>query len=257
MNPTAPSFSLERIRVVLCRTSHPGNIGSAARAMKTMGLTRLFLVEPQCEMNEDAVALASGADDVLAAATVTGSLDQALAGTVFSVAMSARRRNIGPEPLHARQAAQEIAARAADLAEGDGDIALVFGNETSGLSNEEAQRCDRLAAIGANPGYSSLNLAAAVQVFAYELRMAAYAEAPPVPTLAVPFSSATATRDEIEGFFGHLERVMVVTGFHDPAQPKRLLPKLRRLFGRTALEKDEINILRGILAAVEQNLVVK
>lgn len=222
-----------------------------------MGLTRLFLVDPQCAMNDDAVALSSGADDVLASATVTASLDEALAGTVFSVAMSARRRNIGPEPLQARQAALEIAARAAALADDEGDIALVFGNETSGLSNEEAQRCDRLAAIAANPGYSSLNLAAAVQVFAYELRMAAYAEAPPVPTLAVPFSSPTATRDEIEGFFNHLERVMVTTGFHDPAQPKRLLPKLRRLFGRTALEKDEINILRGILAAVEQNLVVK
>jgi tRNA/rRNA methyltransferase len=255
MNPTTSSFSLDRIRVVLCRTSHPGNIGSAARAMKTMGLTRLYLVSPLCEPNDEAVALASGADDVLAAATRCASLDEALAGTVFTVALSARRRNIGPEPLQARQAALEIAARAGG--EGGGEVALVFGNETSGLSNEEAQRCDRLAAIPANPGYSSLNLAAAVQVFAYELRMAAFADAPPEVTLAVPFSSPTATRDEIEGFFSHLERVMVTTGFHDPAQPKRLLPKLRRLFGRTELEKDEVNILRGILSAVEQNLVVK
>lgn len=223
--------------------------------MKTMGLTRLYLVSPLCEPNDEAVALASGADDVLAAAIRCATLDEALAGTVFTVALSARRRNIGPEPLQARQAALEIAARAGG--EDGGEVALVFGNETSGLSNEEAQRCDRLAAIPANPGYSSLNLAAAVQVFSYELRMAAFADTPPEVTLAVPFFSPTATRDEIEGFFTHLERVMVNTGFHDPAQPKRLLPKLRRLFGRTALEKDEVNILRGILSAVEQNLVVK
>lgn len=221
-----------------------------------MGLSHLHLVAPMCEINDEAIALASGADDVLAAAQVYQTLDEALSGCVFTVALSARRRNLGPEPVDARQAALEIAERAQALGN-EGDIALIFGNETSGLSNEEAQRCDRLAAIPANPGYSSLNLAAAVQVFAYELRMAAYSAAPPVPTLAVPFSSPLATHDEVEGFFTHLERVMVDTGFHDPAQPKRLLPKLRRLYGRTGLEKDEINILRGILAAVEQNLVVK
>jgi tRNA/rRNA methyltransferase len=134
-----------------------------------------------------------------------------------------------------------------------GDVALVFGNETSGLSNEELQRCQKAVTIPSNPAFSSLNLGAAVQVMAYELRMAAFNDAPPaMETPATPFRSPAAALDEIERFYEHLERVLIGTGFHDPARPRRLLPKLRRLFGRAALEKDEINILRGILDSIEK-----
>jgi tRNA/rRNA methyltransferase len=133
-----------------------------------------------------------------------------------------------------------------------GDVAIVFGNESSGLTNEELQRCQKAVTIPSNPDFSSLNLGAAVQVMAYELRMAAFCEAPPaLATLATPFSSPAAALDEIERFYAHLESVLVATGFHDPAKPRRLMPKLRRLFGRAALEKDEINILRGILDSIE------
>jgi tRNA/rRNA methyltransferase len=247
--PSLETPVLDRVRIVLSRTSHPGNIGAAARAMKTMGLSRLVLVAPRRFPDDEAVARAAGAEDILVNARVCDSLDEALAGTVFAVALSARPRNLGPAPMPARAAAPEVLAQAAA-----GEVALLFGNETAGLSNEEVQRCQRSVLIPANPGYTSLNLGAAVQVLCYELRQAAFAEAPPLPGKAVPFSSPPATNDDVERFYAHLERVMIATGFHDPRQPKRLMPKLRRLFGRAALERDEINILRGILDAVERRI---
>lgn len=245
MNPTD---ALARISIVLSRTSHPGNIGSAARAMKTMGLTRLVLVAPRFFPDPEAVTLASGASDILEQARVVDTLDEALAGCSYSLAVSARARDLGPPPMLARAGAQDLYAQALQSA---GEVALVFGNETSGLSNDEVQRCHGAVMIAANPDYSSLNLAAAVQVLAYELRTAAFQGLPPVPGRTTPFSSLPATHGEQEGFYEHLERVMVASGFLDPAQPRRLLPKLRRLFGRARLEKDEVSILRGILTAVE------
>ena len=240
---------LDRIRIVLSHTSHPGNIGAAARAMKTMGLSRLVLVNPKKFPDAEAVARAVGADDILEQARVCSSLDEALSGTVFAVALSARHRNLGPEPMSARVAAPEVLSIAAA-----GDVALVFGNETAGLSNAEVQRCQRTVFIPANPEYTSLNLGSAVQLLCYELRLAAFDGKPPVVTKAIPFASPLATNDDIERFYAHLERVMVETGFLDPEHPKRLLPKLRRLFGRSELERDEINILRGILDAVEKKI---
>ena len=186
---------------------------------------------------------------MLNAATVCASLDEALADTIFAVAVSARQRSLGPQPLPARTAAPEILALA-----GGGEVALVFGNETAGLSNEDVQRCQRTVFIPANPEYSSLNLGAAVQLLCYELRLAAFDGSPPVLSKAVPFASPAATNDDVERFYAHLQRVMVDTGFLDPAQPKRLMPKLRRLFGRAELERDEINILRGILDAVDKKI---
>lgn len=248
MNPLPsddPAAALDRVRVVLCRTSHPGNVGAAARAMKTMGLSRLYLVQPLCAVDAVATARAAGADDVLAAAVVCDSLVEALTGCVHAAALSARPRDLGPAAAGVREAVPSLLRMAAA-----GDVALVFGNETSGLANEELQRCQQAVAIPSDPRFASLNLGAAVQVLAYELRMAAYGGLPPT-TPATPFASAPATLDEIERFHEHLERVLVATGFHDPARPRRLLPKLRRLFGRAALEKDEINILRGILDSVE------
>lgn len=245
--PSSPDFLLTRLRVVLCRPSHPGNIGAAARALKTMGLSRLFLVMPKQFPDPEATTRATGAADVLEAARVCGSLDEALAGTVFAIALSARARDLGPTPRQAREAVVELLSEAEK-----GEVALVFGNETVGLSNEEVLRCHAAVTIPANPAFSSLNLGAAVQVLCYEARMAAYGGCPTVTDPATPAVSAPASHDEVEGFHRHLEAVMTETGFFNPAQPGRLLPKLRRLFGRIRLEKDEINILRGILSALRQ-----
>ena len=247
--PAAPQNLLDRIRVVLSHTSHPGNIGAAARAMKTMGLSRLTLIAPRKFPDAEAAARAAGADDILERATVCANLDEALAGTVFTLAVTARHRNLGPQRLQAREAAPEILAQARA-----GEVALLFGNETSGLSNEEVQRCRRSVFIPANPGYGSLNLGAAVQVLCYELRLAAFEGSPPIATKAIPFASPPATSDEVGRFLEHLERVMLATGFLDPQRPRRLLPKLRRLFGRVEMERDEVNILRGILDAVEKKI---
>ncbi|EXI78175.1 MAG: tRNA (cytidine/uridine-2'-O-)-methyltransferase TrmJ [Candidatus Accumulibacter appositus] len=251
MNRPTGSYSsgsaLARIRVVLSHTSHPGNIGAAARAMKTMGLARLSLVNPKHFPDPQAVARAADADDILEQAQICSSLDEALAGTVQVYALSARHRNLGPPALPAREAASDILGWA-----GEGEVALLFGNETAGLSNAEVQRCQRTVFIPANPDYSSLNLASAVQLLCYELRLAAFDGRPPVITRAVPFDSPPAPHEDIERFYQHLERVMVSSGFLDPQRPRRLLPKLRRLFGRAELERDEINILRGLLDAVER-----
>lgn len=219
--------------------------------MKTMGLSRLTLVNPKHFPSDEAIARAAGAEDILVNAVVCDSLDAALSGAVFTAALSARHRNLGPAPLPAREAAPELLSLLAQTPVGD--VALLFGNETAGLSNEEVQRCQRTVFIPANPEYTSLNLGAAVQLLCYELRLAAFDGRPPVVTKAVPFASPLATNDDVERFYAHLERVMVASGFLDPRQPKRLLPKLRRLFGRAELERDEINILRGILDAVERS----
>ena len=243
-----PELLLSRVRVVLCRPSHPGNIGAAARAMKTMGLSDLRLVQPRVFPDAEADARATGAVDVLQAAKIHATLGEALAGSVFSVALSARRRDLGPQPGEPRSMALQLLGEAAH-----GDVALVFGNETGGLANDEIRQCGAAVTIPANPAFSSLNLGAAVQVLCYELRMAAWSGMPPAADAkATPFASPAATHEEIEGLYGHLEAVMRDTGFLNPAQPGRLLPKLRRLFGRVRLERDEINILRGLLAATQQ-----
>lgn len=244
----APEQLLSRIRVILSRPSHPGNIGAAARAMKTMGLSRLYLVTPERFPDDEAVARATGAADLLTAATVCSTLDEALVGTIYAAAVTARLRDLGPVPQQARQGMDELLTQAAV-----GEVALVFGNETVGLSNAEVQRCQAAVSIPTNAEFSSLNLGSAVQVLCYEARMAAYAERPPVAKgVVTPFSSPPAAHEEIEGFFAHLEEVMIATRFQDPSKPKRLMPKLRRLFGRARLEKSEINILRGILTATQE-----
>lgn len=237
------SALLGRVRIVLSHTSHPGNIGAAARAMKTMGLSQLWLVNPARFPDAQAEAMASGATDLLAAARVRSSLDEALTGTRLALAVTARRRDLSPLATDARGAAALLGAEAAA-----GEVALVFGTEMSGLSNEDVLKCQRVVHIPANPEYASLNLAAAVQILAYELRMA-MVEAP-VP--AEPRFEAAAVED-IEYFYAHLERSLCASGFLDPARPKRLMERLRRLYGRTRLEKEEVNILRGMLTAWDQN----
>jgi tRNA/rRNA methyltransferase len=232
---------LSRIRVVLLRPSHPGNIGAAARAMKTMGLAKLVLVRPRKFPDPEARAMASGAVDVLGSAQVCADLDAALAGTSFSVAMSARARELSHPPLGARAAAEELVRAALR-----NEVAIVFGNETVGLTNKEIMRCSALARIPADPEYASLNLAQAVQVIAYELRMAALD--PP----AVSPRTGQATHEEIEDLLVRLESSLYASGFLDPRNPRKLMDRLRRLFARARLERVEVNILRGMLAAWDE-----
>lgn len=235
--------ALGRVRVVLARPSHPGNIGAAARAMKTMGLSRLVLVAPKCFPDAQATAMASGADDVLAQAQVVESLAGALAGASFATAFTARRRELAAEPLWLRDAAAELADRALR-----GEAALVFGNEASGLSNEELALCPRWAMIPTVEGYGSLNLAAAVQLACYELRLAIVG-AGGTPAVADPGDPVAL--EDVERLVAHLEQAAVGSGFLDPAQPKRFRPRMQRLFHRARLEREELAILRGVLAALQ------
>ena len=229
---------LSRIRVVLLRPSHPGNVGAAARAMKTMGITQLRLVRPKRFPHPDARAMASGAADVLESAHACANLEEALAGTTYSVALSARECELSHLSLDARAAAQELLSAARK-----DEVAIVFGNETVGLSNREIMRCSALARIPADPEYASLNLAQAVQVIAYELRMAALAPS------AAPAKTAYATHEEMEKLFAHLERSLYASGYLHPRAPRKLMDRLRRLFAKARLETVEVNILRGMLAA--------
>jgi tRNA/rRNA methyltransferase len=236
--------SLDRVRVVLSHTSHPGNIGGAARAMKTMGLKRLVLVNPRHFPHDEAIARASGAEDLLVYARVVESLAQALEGCVFVAAVTARRRELSTPTRWARDAASELISAA-----GQGEVALVFGNETSGLSNEEVALTHIPVMIPANPDYSSLNLAAAVQILCYELRLAAADPGSPPP---VAGEGLPATHEDVDRLVEHFERASIASGFLDPAVPKRLIPRLRRLFARARIEREEVAILRGMLSAFEQ-----
>jgi tRNA/rRNA methyltransferase len=243
-----PELLLSRIRVVLCRPSHPGNIGAAARAMKTMGLSQLCLVSPKQFPDPEADTRATGAVDLLEQAKITTTLAEALAGTVHAVALTARQRDLGPVIGTPRQEVGRLLALAAQ-----GEVALVFGNETMGLSNDEVLQCQSAVTIPTAPDFSSLNLGSAVQVLCYECRMNAFDQQAPLPQDGVtPSCSPLATHDELEGLYAHLERLTTVTGFYNPAQPGRLFPRLRRFFGRSQLERDELNILRGILASAEK-----
>ncbi len=233
---------LARIRIVLVRTSLPANIGAAARAMFTMGIAQLVLVAPRRFPDPEATALATGAASVLEGARVVGTLDEALAGCALAVGLSARPRAFAGRVLAVREAAQDAIARARE-----GDVAFVFGTEMSGLSNEELAQCAVAATIPANPDYASLNVASAVQVAAYELRVAAgLGEVWTAPRFAA------ATHDEVAALYAHAEQTLAAMRFLDPAHPKRLLPRLRRLFGRARLEREEVNILRGVLARIDQ-----
>ncbi|MEO7726153.1 MAG: RNA methyltransferase [Burkholderiales bacterium] len=232
--------ALKNIRVVLTQPSHPGNIGAAARAMKTMGLNALYLVNPRHFPHDEADRRAAGALDVLESAEVCSSLAQALSGCVLAVATSARARGLRHEMKSAREAAGALLSAAASH-----PVALVFGNETSGLSNDEASLCQLWSYVPANAEFSSLNLAAAVQIFAYELRMAISDGVWPE---VVEFEPASL--EQVERLYVHFEQTMVSTGFLDPANPKRLLSRLRRLLARARLEAEEVNILRGFLNTI-------
>ena len=236
-----------RVRFVLVETSRPGNIGAAARAMKTMGFSELVLVRPRRDdalQEEEAVAFASGAQDILSGARVVETVDEALAGCNFAAAVSARLREYSPPVLTPRRMAAHLA--------GDESLhaAVLFGNERFGLPNEVVQRCNVLINIPANPDYSSLNLAQAVQVLAYECRLASVGDA--LPEAGVGFRGESADRVQIDGMYGHLEEALIHLGFLNPASPKKLMPRIKRMFARGGLETEEVNILRGIARQILQ-----
>lgn len=233
------------VRIILVGTTHPGNIGATARAMKNMGLRDLVLVGPKVFPHEDATARASGAEDLLESANVVASLDDAMHDCTYVAGASARSRSIGWPSMAPRECAQRL------VAEGEhGVAAVVFGPEKSGLTNDQIDRCNTLLTIPSEPGFSSLNLAMAVQVIAYELRVAGMTqEVIPQEPEAPP-----ATSGEIENFHTHLEDVLMRSGFLDHDNPRLLMRRLRRLFVKAELDQNEVNILRGMLAALDPKM---
>ena len=238
-------MNFNTIRIVLVATSHPGNIGSTARAMKTMGLHRLYLVTPKLFPDKQAHELAAGADDILEQAIVTASLKEALKNCQLVFATSARSREITLPGLTPAESAA-IIATTPDTTE----IAIVFGREHAGLTNEELFHCHYHVNIPSNPAFSSLNLAQAVQIMAYEIRMKLLS---PVVEVALSVDKL-ATADEVELFYSHLREVLIDIDFLKPSNPRKLLQRLRRLFNRVKLEHMEVNILRGILTHMQTAL---
>lgn len=249
---------LDKIRIVMVETTHPGNIGAAARAMKTMGLSDLRLVRPLEFPCAEATARASGAADLLASARVCGSLDEALEGATLVVGTSARQRRIPWPSVTARQLAVHVAGGAQD------DVAILFGREDRGLTNEELQRCNLHVSIPANPEYGVLNVASAVQLICYELRMSvlgdelerpeARARRHAMPLPDVVWDEPPADSNDVERLLEHLQRVSERVGFLRPDNPGQVMTRLRRLFLRARPDRMEVSILRGVLSGVEQTL---
>jgi tRNA/rRNA methyltransferase len=245
--PQTDTSLFKRLRFVLVETSHPGNIGAVARAMKTMGFSELVLVNPRFPdalSNPDAIAFASGALDILQGAKIVNSIEDALEGCHYVAAISARLREFSPPILPPRALAEYLKRSMKE------PVALVFGNERFGLPNEIVVNCNALINIPANEEYSSLNLAQAVQLLAYECRVAELAELTKSPenglSTDVGFHGKHAAASEIEGMYAHLEQALAAIHFLDPENPKKLMPRLKRLFSRTQLETEEVNIFRGI-----------
>ena len=242
----------DRVRFVLVAPSHPGNIGSAARAIKTMGFRRLVVVRPRLpdyREQDDAVALATGAADVLTASESCATLAQALVGVETAYAMTGYDRQFGPPMVDVRGAALQ-AARALDERKG-GDVAFVFGTERDGLLNEDVERCQFCCAIPASTEFSSLNLAQAVQIAAYECQLALRGAATIRPQQSrFAEDEPPASVDALEGLYAHLEQAVVAIGYLNPGEPKRLMARLRRLFNRARPTATELDVLRGISAAI-------
>ncbi len=235
---------LDQIRIVLVNTSHTGNMGSAARAMKTMGLSQMVLVDPHAQPDDNAYALAAGASDLLANARIVSTLDEAIADCGLVIGTSARSRTLSWPMLDPREAGEKLVTEGMQH-----PVALVFGRERTGLTNDELQKCHYHVAIPANPEYSSLNLAMAVQTLCYEVRMHwLQQEQVGESDMAVDYPSA----EQLEGFYQHLEQTLLKTGFIADDHPGQVMSKLRRLFNRARPEAVELNILRGILTSVQK-----
>ncbi|WP_462164712.1 tRNA (cytosine(32)/uridine(32)-2'-O)-methyltransferase TrmJ [Pseudoalteromonas xiamenensis] len=239
-------MALSDIRIVLVNTSHSGNIGSVARAMKTMGLSKLYLVDPACEVDSHASALAAGATDVLGASQTVATLQEAIADCSLVIGTSARSRTLSWPMVEPRECADKLVAEAVN-----GPVALVFGRENSGLTNEELQLCNYHVCIPANPEYSSLNLAMAVMTLSYEIRMSHLATQDKVieeDDVRYP------TQQQMDLFFEHLEKTLNETGFIIKQHPGIVMTRLRRLFTRARPEDQELNILRGILTSIDRSI---
>ncbi|ENM3963164.1 tRNA (cytosine(32)/uridine(32)-2'-O)-methyltransferase TrmJ [Vibrio cholerae] len=238
---------LERVKVVLVGTTHSGNIGSAARAMKVMGLSQMVLVDPQCQVDAQAIALAAGASEIALNAQIYPTLEAAVADCGLVVGTSARSRTLEWPMLEPRECGEKLISEA-----NQHSVAMVFGRERTGLTNDELQLCHYHVCVPANPEYSSLNLAMAVQLLSYEVRMA---------YLALQQSSQNSTlqeeyprHQELERFYAHLEQVIMQTEFISAQQPGQVMNKLRRMFTRARPEAQEVNILRGILTSVQKSI---
>ncbi|ENM3752201.1 tRNA (cytosine(32)/uridine(32)-2'-O)-methyltransferase TrmJ [Vibrio cholerae] len=241
---------LERVKVVLVGTTHSGNIGSAARAMKVMGLSQMVLVDPQCQVDAQAIALAAGASEIALNAQIYPTLEASVADCGLVVGTSARSRTLEWPMLEPRECGEKLVSEA-----NQHSVAMVFGRERTGLTNDELQLCHYHVCVPANPEYSSLNLAMAVQLLSYEVRMA---------YLALQQSSQSSTlqeeyprHQELERFYAHLEQVIMQTEFISAQQPGQVMNKLRRMFTRARPETQEINILRGILTSVQRSIAHK
>ncbi|MEZ9523579.1 tRNA (cytosine(32)/uridine(32)-2'-O)-methyltransferase TrmJ [Enterovibrio norvegicus] len=235
---------LENIRIVLVGTSHSGNIGSAARAMKVMGLTNLVLVAPECSVDGQAIALAAGASDIANNARIVNTVEEAVADCGLVIGTSARSRTLDWPMLDSRESGIKAIEESTQH-----PVAFVFGRERTGLSNDELQACNYHVAIPANPEYSSLNLAMAVQTLCYETRMAwldSQAYKGEVKEQEYPLA------EDLERFYAHLETILDTTGFIKKQHPGMVMTKLRRLFNRARPESQELNILRGVLSSVEK-----
>ncbi|PWI35296.1 tRNA (cytosine(32)/uridine(32)-2'-O)-methyltransferase TrmJ [Vibrio albus] len=240
---------LNNVKVVLVGTSHSGNIGSAARAMKVMGLTNLVLVDPKCEVDEQTMALAAGATDIVQNATVVHSLEEAVADCGLVVGSSARSRTLDWPMLESRECGVQLATESEKH-----PVALVFGRERTGLTNDELQTCQYHVCIPANPEYSSLNLAMAVQTLSYEVRMAF------LERQKQDYSESDEDyprHKELELFYQHLEKVITDTQFISRDKPNLVMNKMRRLFSRARPENQELNILRGVLTSIEKSVKSK
>lgn len=250
---------LSNIRIVMVETSHPGNVGAAARAMKTMGLHDLRLVQPQQYPHAEATARASGAGDILTNAQVCETLDEALTGATLVVGTSARQRSIPWPCLTARQLGAQVQREPEE-----GTLAILFGREDRGLTNDELRRCNLHVTVPTNPEYGVLNVASAVQLIAYELRMALLGDSPDLPqarareqVMPLPemfWDEPPASNEAVTQFIDHLERVMVQSEFLDPQRPGQVMTRLRRLFLRARPDKMEMSILRGVMVALEKRL---
>ncbi len=245
-------LDVRKIRIVLVETSHPGNIGATARAMKTMQQDQLYLVNPKIYPSAESTARATGADDVLHKAIVCDDLDEALQDCSMIFATTARDRSI-QWPVHNPKSCSDTIMKTS----AETNIAIVFGRERSGLSNEEVDRCNQIVQIPANEEYSSLNLASAVQIICYELMMAALDTAVDddsgsnIPERAL---DNLTTHQQMEGFYEHLITTMIDVGFYDPEQPKKLIRRVKRLFNRAQLDQTELRILRGFLSATQEKI---
>lgn len=240
---------LDRVKIVLVGTSHAGNIGSAARAMKVMGLSNLVLVDPQCERDGQTTALAAGASDVAMNAEIVDTVEQAVADCSLVIGTSARSRTLDWPMVEPRECGEKLVQALANK-DSEGSVAVVFGRERTGLTNDELQKCQYHLTIPANPEYSSLNLAMAVQTVSYEIRMAylAMEQGQYAPAQQTEYPRY----EQLEQFYSHLEKVLYDTHFIEKDKPQKVMDKLRRLFTRARPESQELNILRGVLTAIEK-----